>query len=138
MIRKKILHYYILDKSSEGRMGVIYLAGNTNLKRKVALKFLPHHISANEEERKYFEIETQAAAELNHASGFSSEVITILYLSTRKVISSPNGTDSTGNMQSWGGITLYRFDDDGKISAEIGEEGAPGPFERSSVYPGTD
>ena len=35
-------------------------------------------------------------------------------------------------------ITLYRFDDDGKISAEIGEEGAPGPFERSSVYPGTD
>ena len=39
---------------------------NSKLKRQVAIKFLPHHISANEVERKRFEIEAQAAASLNH------------------------------------------------------------------------
>jgi hypothetical protein len=31
---------------------------------------------------------------------------------------------------SWGGITLVRFDGNGKIVAEIGEESEPGPIER--------
>lgn len=61
----------------------------------------------------------------------ANEVVLIWSFKARRVISSSNGTDSTGHMQSWGGITLYRFNDEGKISAEIGEESAPGPFERS-------
>ena len=61
-----ILHYKIIEKLGEGGMGVVYLAEDTKLKRQVAIKFLPHHISANEEERKRFEIEAQAAASLNH------------------------------------------------------------------------
>ena len=37
----------------------------------------------------------------------------------------------TGNAESnWGGITLIRFDVDGKITAEIGEESVPGPMGR--------
>ncbi|MEJ2506880.1 MAG: serine/threonine-protein kinase, partial [Ignavibacteriaceae bacterium] len=47
-------------------MGVVYLAEDSKLKRQVAIKFLPHHISSNEEDRKRFEIEAQAAALLNH------------------------------------------------------------------------
>ena len=66
MIGEKILHYRILEKLGQGGMGVVYLAEDTKLKREVAIKFLPHHISANEEERKRFEIEAQAAASLNH------------------------------------------------------------------------
>ncbi|MEJ2511651.1 MAG: serine/threonine-protein kinase, partial [Anaerolineales bacterium] len=66
MISEQILHYKILEKLGEGGMGVVYLAEDTKLKRKVAIKFLPHHISANKEERKRFEIEAQAAASLNH------------------------------------------------------------------------
>jgi serine/threonine protein kinase len=66
MIGKTILHYNILEKLGEGGMGVVYLAEDTKLKRQVAIKFLPHHISANEEERKRFKIEAQAAAALNH------------------------------------------------------------------------
>ena len=66
MIGETILHYKILEKLGEGGMGVVYLAEDTKLKRQVAIKFLPHHISANEEERKRFEIEAQAAAALNH------------------------------------------------------------------------
>ena len=66
MIGETILHYKILEKLGEGGMGVVYLAEDTKLKRQVAIKFLPHQISANEEERKRFEIEAQAAAVLNH------------------------------------------------------------------------
>ena len=66
MINKKILHYKIIEKLGEGGMGVVYLAKDTKLKRQVAIKFLPHHISANSDEHKRFEIEAQAAAALNH------------------------------------------------------------------------
>ena len=35
-----------------------------------------------------------------------------------------------GQKSSWGGITLFHFNEEGKITAEIGEESSPGPFER--------
>jgi serine/threonine protein kinase/Flp pilus assembly protein TadD len=66
MIGETILHYKIIEKLGEGGMGVVYKAEDTKLKREVAIKFLPRHISANEDERKRFEIEAQAAASLNH------------------------------------------------------------------------
>jgi serine/threonine protein kinase/tetratricopeptide (TPR) repeat protein len=66
MIGATILHYKILEKLGEGGMGVVYKANDTKLNRIVALKFLPRFISANNEERKRFEIEAQAAASLNH------------------------------------------------------------------------
>ena len=62
------LHYEILQKLGEGGMGVVYLAQDTRLNRKVALKFLPRRISTNELERRRFEIEAQAAAGLNHSN----------------------------------------------------------------------
>ena len=68
MIGKTISHYKILEKLGEGGMGVVYKASDTKLKRDVAIKFLPHHISANKEERQRFEIEAQAAASLNHTN----------------------------------------------------------------------
>jgi serine/threonine protein kinase len=66
MIGQTFNHYRIIEKLGAGGMGVVYLAEDTKLKRKVAIKFLPHPISSNEEERKRFEIEAQAAASLNH------------------------------------------------------------------------
>ncbi len=66
MVGETILHYKIIKKLGEGGMGVVYKAEDTKLKREVAIKFLPHQISANQEERQRFEIEAQAAAALNH------------------------------------------------------------------------
>ncbi len=66
MIGETILHYKIVEKLGEGGMGVVYKAEDIKLKREVAIKFLPHHISANKEEKQRFEIEAQAAAALNH------------------------------------------------------------------------
>ncbi len=68
MIGEKILHYKIIEKLGEGGMGVVYLAEDTKLERKVAIKFLPHHISANSEERERFKVEAKAAAALSHTN----------------------------------------------------------------------
>ncbi|MGB5848125.1 MAG: serine/threonine-protein kinase, partial [Ignavibacteriaceae bacterium] len=66
MIGKTLLHYKIIEKLGEGGMGVVYLAEDTKLERRVAIKFLPHYISINSEERQRFKIEAKAAASLNH------------------------------------------------------------------------
>ncbi|MFQ5706851.1 MAG: protein kinase [bacterium] len=66
MTGKTILHYEILAKLGEGGMGVVYKAEDKKLERTVAIKFLPHHIAANSEERERFKTEAKAAAALNH------------------------------------------------------------------------
>ena len=66
MIGEIISHYKILEKLGEGGMGVVYKAEDLDLKRDVAIKFLPLQITASDEERSRFKIEAQAAAALNH------------------------------------------------------------------------
>ena len=66
MTGQNISHYRILEKIGEGGMGVVYKAEDTRLRRIVALKFLPQHLSDDEEVRRRFLHEAQAAASLNH------------------------------------------------------------------------
>ncbi len=59
-------HYRIVEKIGAGGMGEVYLAEDTELDRKVALKFLPIQLCPDEECRARFKREAQAAAKLDH------------------------------------------------------------------------
>ena len=59
-------HYRIIEKIGAGGMGEVYLAEDTELNRKVALKFLPPHLCQDADCRARFKREAQAAAKLDH------------------------------------------------------------------------
>jgi serine/threonine protein kinase/tetratricopeptide (TPR) repeat protein len=59
-------HYRIVSKIGAGSMGEVYLAQDTKLDRKVALKILPANLAANRDRMQRFVREAKSAAALNH------------------------------------------------------------------------
>src|SRR5213076_2155864 len=62
----KLGRYEIRSKLGEGGMGEVYLAQDTKLDRKVALKTLPADLAANRDRMQRFVREAKSAAALNH------------------------------------------------------------------------
>lgn len=66
MTTKTVSHFQVFDRIGAGGMGVVYLAEDTRLERRVALKFLPLQLCANKRARQRFIREAKAASALNH------------------------------------------------------------------------
>lgn len=64
----KVSHYRLDSVLGEGGMGVVYLAEDELLNRRVALKFLPAAMARDPEARRRFLAEGRAAAALGHAN----------------------------------------------------------------------
>ena len=66
MIGRTLAHYRIVSKLGEGGMGEVFLAEDTELGRRVALKILAADVAADPERIERFRREAKAVAALNH------------------------------------------------------------------------
>ena len=66
MVPQSISHYRIIKKLGAGGMGEVWLAEDTRLERKVALKLLPAEFTQDAERVRRFMQEAKAASALNH------------------------------------------------------------------------
>ena len=66
MVGKTVGHYRLIAALGSGGMGEVYLAQDTLLGRKVALKLLPAHFTEDAERLRRFEQEARATSALNH------------------------------------------------------------------------
>jgi TolB-like protein/tRNA A-37 threonylcarbamoyl transferase component Bud32/Tfp pilus assembly protein PilF len=66
LIGRTLGHYRIVERLGAGGMGVVWLAEDTKLKRRVALKMLREDLARSPEKLARFEREAKAVAALNH------------------------------------------------------------------------
>src|SRR5216117_1227774 len=66
IVGESIAHYRIESLIGVGGMGQVYLARDERLGRKVALKFLPERLTADETQLSRFKTEARTASALNH------------------------------------------------------------------------
>src|SRR5262245_10660005 len=78
MIGESIGHYEIEALIGVGGMGEVYLARDERLGRKVALKFLPERLTANNTQLSRFKSEARAASALNHPN-----ILTVYEIGTK-------------------------------------------------------
>jgi serine/threonine protein kinase len=66
LVGQSIGHYQVMALLGSGGMGDVYLATDTRLGRKVALKLLPDYLTEDESRIRRFKQEARAASALNH------------------------------------------------------------------------
>jgi ketosteroid isomerase-like protein len=71
-----------------------------------------------------------AQVTIHEAIAENKSVVLVWSFSAKRMKTAQDSSVVAGQQYSWGGITLFHFNDEGKIRAEIGEESSPGPFER--------
>ena len=108
MIGTELAHFRITAKLGQGGMGKVYLAEDSKLKRRVALKMLPEEMSSNREALERFQREAEAVAALNHPNIvhiYSIESAGDLNFLTMELVEG----ETLGELTPSGGLTLDRF-----------------------------
>jgi len=67
---------------------------------------------------------------INEAIAEGNTVVLVWSFKARDAFYESGGPSDLGPNKSWGGITVYHFDEVGKIKSEFGEESEPGPYGR--------
>jgi DMSO/TMAO reductase YedYZ molybdopterin-dependent catalytic subunit len=99
-------HYRIVAKIGAGGMGEVYLAEDTRLDRKVALKLYPSAFTEDEERVRHFEQEAQAASALSHPN-----IITVYGIGEWTGVPLSRGLDAVGLLPDVRFVSFYCFDD---------------------------
>src|SRR5262245_59360656 len=63
---RAVSHYRLIEPLGRGAMGEVWLAEDTQLPRKVAVKLLPRHLGEDREAVERLMREAQAAASIDH------------------------------------------------------------------------
>ena len=66
LIGRRLGHYVVVEPRGRGGMGEVYVATDTKLERRVALKLLRPDVADSPERRSRFQWEARAPAALNH------------------------------------------------------------------------
>ncbi|MEW6209126.1 MAG: protein kinase [Acidobacteriota bacterium] len=89
LLGQRLGPYRIISQLGAGGMGEVYLAHDSRLKRKVALKILPPYFTKDEQRLRRFQQEARAASALNHPNIITifdiGEVDSIHYIATEYI-----------------------------------------------------
>src|SRR4051812_38238818 len=66
LVGQMVAHYQVLSLLGSGGMGDVYMALDTKLGRRVALKLLPDYLAGDAHRARLFTQEARAASALNH------------------------------------------------------------------------
>ena len=108
MIGQTLGHYRISQKLGEGGMGEVYLALDTELGRRVALKVLPQALADREDLLQRFRIEAKTLASLSHpniVTIYSVESLDGVHFLTMELLEGKNLSDHI----SRDGLSLREF-----------------------------